>query len=140
MVSQSVYCCGNGRYGPWVWLLKGLFYFASFSGKDSILCLLLLLAKAYNKHFCCLTSKHRSTRLAWNHFLSQVTRSLLQINTIKEYDSQDCSSWWAEHYLQMIFQMHMGDFRKNFASYKLKITDNTFTLIISDSFMNTKFI
>lgn len=33
-------------------------------------------------------SKGRAIRLAWKHFLSQVTRSVLQIGTIKEYDCQ----------------------------------------------------
>lgn len=33
-------------------------------------------------------SKGRASRLAWNYFLSQATGSVLQIDTLKEYDCQ----------------------------------------------------
>lgn len=50
----------------------------------------------------CFISKGRAVRLAWNYFLSQVTRSVLQIDTIKEYDCQIvvCNK---VYYLQIMF-------------------------------------
>lgn len=75
------------------------------------------------KNFCCLISKGTDIRLA-----SQATRSLQQMNTIKEYDCQVVACNKQSNICRLCFRCLRESIGKAFARRKLWITHYSLTL------------